>query len=122
MNYTKFLEQVIDKGIEAAKRDYSRPEQKDKLEGSIKGFEACRGKQPQELLELLVSARKETHKAFVNKVTNYWYIRCQEGEIEWVCNCVSAMAMNQGLLTIIPPTCRAALTVAEIIGVQGESA
>jgi hypothetical protein len=61
MNYHEFLERVVDEGIAAAKAYYTRPEQKQKLDGSIAGFEACRGKTPPELKELLESCAVATH-------------------------------------------------------------
>ena len=36
--FATFLERVVDDGIQAAKDDYTRPEQRPKLEGSIAGF------------------------------------------------------------------------------------
>ena len=116
MDYNEFLKRVIDEGIEAAKKDYVKPEQKDKLEGSILGFEKCRGKNPEELVEMLKEAGKATNAASGN--SNYWYVRCQEAEIEWVCNCVSAIIVNGGQKPIIPVTARGALKAAEIVGVK----
>lgn len=116
MNYTEFLTRIINDGIEAAKNDYVGKE--DKLKGSIAGFEACRGKNPDELKELLSKAAKDTFHAHMKHIPNYWEIRCFEAEVEWVCNCVSAMLMNEKLPTIIPPTARAVIKVAEVIGVS----
>ena len=36
----------------------------------------------------------------------YWYARCFALEVEWVCNVVSAMLMNEGRPTIVTPTAR----------------
>jgi len=116
VNYTEFLTRIINDGIEAAKNDYVGKE--DKLKGSIAGFEACRGKNPDELKELLSKAAKDTFHAHMKHIPNYWEIRCFEAEVEWVCNCVSAMLMNEKLPTIIPPTARAVIKVAEVIGVS----
>jgi len=124
MDYLKFLERVVNEGIEAAKADYTKPQQKSKLEGSIEGFEACRGKSPEEILKLLTDARLKTLQAFHDvhdeKVESdeYWKIRCRESEIEWTANCVSAVLANQGLPTIVPPTARGTLKAAEIVGVK----
>jgi len=40
--------------------------------------------------------------------------------MNWVCNVVSALLMNQGLSTIIQPTARGVLKAAEIVGVRGQ--
>src|SRR6266404_1999518 len=114
MDYWKFLGRVIDDGIAAAKADYAKPRQKDQLEGSIAGFEACRKKAPLELKNLLEMARQQTRSARVQEAENYWWFRCYELEIEWVCNVVSAAMMNQGAGQIVPPTGRGLMKAAEI--------
>lgn len=119
MNYSEFLEQVINRGIEAAKRDYNLPDQKQKRDGSVAGFEACRGKNPVDLKELLEATMTATSHAYAeDDKTNYWWYRCYEAEVTWVCNVISAMLHNQGLPTIVTPTYRGLMMAAEIIGTQ----
>jgi hypothetical protein len=117
MNYTTFLDRVIDEGIEAAKRDYR--EKPDKLKGAVEGFEACRGKSTPELGALLVLSRKKSEEARDSRATNYWEVRCFEAEVEWVCNVISSAMQNQGLPTIITPTVRGYAKAASILGVSG---
>ena len=117
MNLVEFIERVIGDGINAAKADYPKPDQKEKLKGSISGFEKCRGKNTLELLTLLDEAKIATHKALLEQAKNYWFVRCEEAEIEWVCNCVSALLVNEGFDPIIIPTARSVMKVAEIVGV-----
>ncbi len=91
MEYEQFLTKIIDDGIAAATKSYaSRP---DKLKGAVAGFEACRGKSPEELKSELESAGKATKMARICRADNYWEVRCFEAEVEWVMNCVGA-AMN----------------------------
>jgi hypothetical protein len=111
MDYTAFLTTVIDQGIAAASDSYKKSPSK--LAGAIDGFNACRGK----LAALLSEARKATAAAYHDKGSDYWHIRCYEAEIEWTCNVVSAMIMNQGLAVIIPPTARGVMKATTIIGV-----
>lgn len=142
MDYDTFLHKLINVGIQAAREDYGgepesaelhgrqvRPASKeshrpDKLAGSIDGFEACRGKQPHEIAALMIDARKKLQEAFIRvsekEISDgeYWRVRCREAEIDWVANCVSVVLVNQGLPPIAPPTARAALTVARIVGVK----
>ena len=118
MNYEQFLEQVINDGIEGAKRDYKRENQKLLREGSISGFESCRGKSIVELSKLLEESQKESHKKSMERAENYWYYLGFALEVEWVCNVVSAMLMNQGQPTIINPTARGMIRVANIIGIK----
>lgn len=120
MFYSDFLEQAINEGVAAAQKDYADPDSKQKLDGSIAGFEACRGKSPMELGELLGAAKTATEDAFLNEREDYWWYRCYELEVEWTCNVVSAALHNQGIPVIIPPTCRGAMKAASIVGVKNE--
>ena len=47
MEFNKFIEKIVELGIEACKRDYKRANQKAILKGSIAGFKACLGKNTQ---------------------------------------------------------------------------
>jgi len=117
MNLQDALNRIIDDGIVVAKADYKLPEQKQKRDRSVAGFEACRGKTPAQLAELLESARKSTREAHLNEARNYWEIRCFESEVEWVCNCASAILANQHLPVIVTPTYRGVMKAAQVVGV-----
>ena len=129
MSYDEFLSQVIEQGIEGARCSYGsgEPHYQKKLKGSIDGFEACRGRSPDEILELLGQARRKTHEAMARshagEITNddYWEVRCREAEIEWTANVVSAMLVNQGRKPIVPPTVRGAMQAALILGAKGRT-
>jgi hypothetical protein len=116
VEYLKILERIINDGIEAARKDYAS--EPDKLKGAVAGFAACRGKQPAELAALFLEAQERTRQAFRLRVENYWEIRCYDAEIEWTCNCVSAVLLNQGLPVIVNPTARGMLKAAEVVGVR----
>lgn len=119
MNMFQFIEEAIKDGIGAAKADYVRPEEKRHLEGSLQGFEDCKGKTPTELSRLLFEAEKKASEVMFSKdPSDYWYYRCRALEIEWVCNCVSAVLANEGkaALTGYLPTCRGVMKAAEILG------
>jgi hypothetical protein len=118
VDYDTFLTQVIDDGIEAAKKDYSKPTQKQKLDGSLAGFAACRGKKPLELAALLGEANDQVTKAHADQVPNYWEVACRRAEIEWVCNVVSVVILNNGYPNsiIVVPTASAVMKAAAIIG------
>lgn len=130
ISWTDFLTRIIDDGIEAAEKDYGRdkgPYTESMLDGSKAGFKACRDKTPYELKTVLNEARARTqeHLKKVMQTLNedeealrtYWHNRCFELEVEWVCNCVSALLMQLGEPVIVPPTVRAVIRVAEIVGV-----
>lgn len=122
MNLIEFTDRVINQGIEAAKEDYK--DSPDKLRGSLAGFEACRGKNPGELAELLLRANRDTQEAFHradsgNGGDNFWEIKCRAAEIEWVCNVVSAVLVQNGFPAIVPVTCGGVLAANRIISSEG---
>lgn len=124
MNYKELIEKTVKKGIVAAKRDYIRKDQKSILKGSIAGFKACLGKDIQGLTKLLNEANEKSRQLLLKnnkskkEIDKYWEIRGFNLEVEWVCNVVSAVLYNEGLLTIIPPTARGMITASEIVGVK----
>lgn len=120
MTYNEFLDRIINDGIAAAKADYTKPEDVERLEGSIAGFEACRNLQPQELVDMFVTAGKYVTETFGDKQSKYWYFRCYQLEVEWVINVVSAILMNQGQSPLLAylPTSRGVMKAAEIVGVH----
>jgi hypothetical protein len=121
MELNSFLTRIIDDGIRAARRDYAH--KPDRLRGALAGFEACRGKTPEEIANLLAAARTATRDAQLvpqrDSTISYWEIRCREAEIEWVANCLSAALAGIGLRTIITPTARGYMKAAEVLGVRG---
>jgi hypothetical protein len=122
MNYEQYLAQIIDEGVAAAKTDYTEERNKDKLKGSVEGFEACRGKSPAELKALLGETRERVKQAYLDEAENYFEIRCYEAEVEWVCNCVNAILMNEGQPIIVSPTARGMMKAAEVVGVRERQA
>lgn len=118
MDYQSFLNAIIDDGITEIPLAYPRPEQKDKRDGAIAGFNACRGLVYEQIGELLVQARTEREAAAARNETRYWWHRMYEAQIEWVLNVLSAVALNQGLPTLIPPTYRGIMKAADILGVK----
>jgi len=117
MGFDEFLTSIIDDGIEAARLDYARPNDQQKRDGSIRGFEECRNLDPSLLVPLLSEAHAMTMNKYREEAADYWYWRCRETEIEWVCNVVSACLINEGLPPISTCTARGMLKAAEIIGV-----
>jgi len=121
MNYDEFLNTIIDNGIAGAKTDYTEEQQREHLEGSIAGFEACRNKFPHELIEVYHESNEYANKAFFERdADKYWWFRCYQLEVEWVLNCISASMVNEGGAPLLPhlPTCNAMMAVSRILGVQ----
>ena len=118
MNLQEFTTQVIDQGIEGAREDYK--DSPDRLKGALYGFEACRGKNPGELRELLLRASMESMEAFHRSTSGnggdwYWEIRSREAEIEWVCNVVSVLLVQNGNPAIVPVTARGMMAAQRIL-------
>jgi hypothetical protein len=121
MSLNEFIEAVIIRGIDGAKKDYSNPNNKNHplmLEGAIAGFEACRGLEPTALVELLSQARINTRRAEVEDLPDYWKHRCFEREIEWVCKCVSAVLVNEGAEPLVMVTALPMLCANEILNAE----
>jgi hypothetical protein len=121
MNYNEFLKHVIDDGIEAVKKDY-KPDD-NRYQGSIAGFEDCQKRTIGELSELLEEARNSAEEKMLTcqgetkkEVDEYWYLQSRSLEIEWVCNTVSAVLVNQALPPIVIPTVRGIMNAARILG------
>lgn len=107
---------IIDDGIEASKASYSEPINYLKLAGSIRGFEDCRNLDLVGLSKLLVEV---AHTRYVHQnLPDYWFWRCREAEVEWVCNVLSAIFLTNHLPVLISPTLRGMLKATEIIGVK----
>ena len=62
MGYNDFLDSIINQGIASAKRDYVAGE---KLDGSIAGFEACRNKTYEEIVDILEEVNEMYFKLLV---------------------------------------------------------
>lgn len=125
MNYTDFLNRVIDDGIQAARADYADPKDAHKLEGAVAGFEACRGLDPHLLTSLLVAARNKREAIYREQagvdesedaLRAYWWQVCFEAEVEWVCNVVSVWLRHNGQDQIVAPTARGAAKALSILG------
>ena len=116
MDYLTFLTHVIEDGLRACKESYAKPEQAAKLRGAIQGFEGCRGSTP-EILRINLHRTREFANRLVGHedVDAYWEAQCRALETEWVCNCVSALLVNEGKAPIIAPTARGVMKAAEVL-------
>lgn len=117
MAYEDFLNRVIAAGIDAAQRDYGDKDAA-KLRGSIAGFEACRGKAPRDILDVLIKANKASADGYATQTTDmdaWWETRCYQAEVEWVLNVLSVIIPNIPVMT----TARGVITANEIL--QGRS-
>lgn len=116
MNLQDFITRIIDDGIVAAKERYSHPNHKLKLDGSIKGFEACRGKTVVQLVRLLDMANLATKDSRENRLPNHRWYRYYQLQVKWVCVCVSVVLVNEDLIPITCPTRLGFDKTVELIG------
>jgi len=118
MNYAEFIERVVDDGIAAARAYYVKPKDGEKLRGSIAGFQLCRGADLWKLRELFTTVNRDAHERHGD--ADYWYWRCRALEVEWVCNVVSSVLINEGAEPLCGhlPTSRGIMKAAEIVGVK----
>lgn len=124
MTLAEFIDAICADGIEAVKRDYSGndPVSRAKRDGAIQGFLACRNKTPAELKSLLAEEHRKTenHRRGLSPeskqdMSHYWYQRCKEAEIEWVCGCVSVVLNNEGGEPISGMTARQVIHTARVL-------
>ncbi len=119
MNYYEFLNRVIDEGIAAATADYTKESEKQQLDGSIAGFDACRNLLPEQLVETWQKATDDMNQAHFEQKENYWWYCCFQSEVEWVINVVSAMMINERQDPLLSwlPTANGMRKAASIVGV-----
>lgn len=116
MNYREFLDRLVNHSRESA-ADFYASSDKYCLEGAFAGIEACRDKSPPELSDLLERARKVRRSAFhkTSVMSRYWRVTSFLFEVEWICDVVSFVLLNEEMEPIIRPTIRAAKTAKYII-------
>lgn len=131
--YDQLLDRLITDGIAEVAEVYKDDDDPDgsrfyaaKREGAIAGFEACRGKPPEDLVRLYEEAHLDAHSTAsvaVHRAENlraHWRQRYYELQLEWVLNVLS-VGLSRPLLAHLP-TYRGAMKYAEIVGVRGEGA
>lgn len=125
MTYEALIDRLISDGIAEVRKTYADPKEHHKRDGAIEGFEACRGKTPDELVDLWRSAEDRAHQiaslpesSIDINLKDYWK-QCHHAlQIEFVLNVLS-VGMEKSLLAHLP-TARGAMKYAEIVGVRGE--
>jgi hypothetical protein len=121
MSHNDLLNAIIDDGLEDVRQTYTNPvyRQRLKQQGAIEGFESCRGKTEEELLQLLQRVKQDTIQAVQPTAPDYWRVRYIELQVEWVLKVLSAARYGQGLSPIpsIPVMGRALRKAADILGV-----
>ena len=89
MTHREFVARAILQGTAAVRQRYPLGY---KLSGSIAGYNACAERDPYELRDLLLASQTASKDALDRRAEDYWWYRCYEASVEWICNCVSAGA------------------------------
>jgi hypothetical protein len=124
--YDQLLDRIIADGLAEVRVAYADPKDHHKRDGAIEGFEACRGKLPDEIVALWTEVEKECAKIRAESITGddhlrrYWKSRYKVLQIEFVLNVIS-VGLKTSLLSHLP-TYRGAMKYAEIVGVRRDEA
>lgn len=119
MDYKGLVNAICDDGETEVSRTYTRPEQQEKREGCLRGFQEARMTVgAADLKALLDTAIHDREAARLHDSPHYWFWRCREAQIEWVTNVVSAALMTIQQPVIIQPTARGLMKAADILGVR----
>lgn len=114
MLYIRFLDRVIENGKAAATESYKNDEAM--LKGALEGFEACRGKNPDELRQLLADSARIAGDSYWKdheNLSEYWRKQTYHQEINWVCNVISVVLQHD--TPIVTPTANGTLQAAKIL-------
>jgi len=123
MNYEMLLNRLISDGIAEVREAYADLEEHHKRDGAIEGFEACRGKTPDQLVDLWQESERLAQQIMradradsSSSIKDYWKQRYRALQIEFVLNVIS-VGLQRPLLGHLP-TARGAMKYAEIMGVS----
>lgn len=112
MTFREFLIRLIDEERVELLKDFV---EKTQVQGGLAGLRACKDKSPPELAHLLKRAYFARQDAFHRTVlSRYHWINAFFWEVEWICNVVSVILVNQEIDPIIQPSMRAALVAQRI--------
>lgn len=109
-DYYEVLDSIINDGIAEISYIMDKPYDKHKLAGAIAGFNACRNREPLELVEIHKETNgylREMIKGGRTNADEYWWFRYYRLEVEWVCDVISAFYsayLNQGKKSLLPNT------------------
>lgn len=114
MSYDEFVQEVCKQGLLSVKSEYA--EGSDRLTGAVDGFVHClkQPRDPAALASKLAHAQQLTKSAYGSDT--YERCRWRELQVEWVCNVVSAMLVNERQVPIINPTARGTMQAHRILG------
>jgi hypothetical protein len=114
MKLSDVIGRVIEDAMVSARRTYANDEPK--RTGALAGLSECRGKTTDELGVLLHGARLAATTTARQGNVRHWEVAAFAAEVQWVCECASAVMKDQGMVPLVQPTPAATLKVMEIVG------
>lgn len=128
--YAELLDRIISDGIAEVREAYTDPKDHHKRDGAIEGFEACRGRSPDQLVALWTEAERQSRQIVEQcrqgqrDGRDYWKQRYKTLQLEWACNVISVGLTGMGRPPLLAhlPTARAAMKYADIVGVAASGA
>jgi hypothetical protein len=120
VTYTEFLARIVVEGVEGLERVAAVDDASPSTAGAVAAYDACvECDSPPELGILLAFARNKHIDLIMAPVPNAYECLFAQGfadTVAWVCNCVSALLLNEGYPALIPPTSRGIMKCSELLG------
>lgn len=120
MKFGDFLARIIVEGVEALERVHTADLPSPSTAGALAAYDACvQCDSPPELGILLAFTRNKHLELIGEPVPDAEKCVFAEGfadTVAWVCNCVSALLLNEGYPPIITPTSRGIMKCSELLG------
>ena len=121
MTYRTFVVSIVGEGVDALERAIVDGDKGPREAGALTGYDACVQCESAPELGILLAFARNKHTAVIGEplpdadqcVFSAGFV----GAVEWVCNCVSALLLNEGLQALTRPTSRGILKCAELLGV-----
>lgn len=84
-----FVNRLVSNAMNSVAQTYSQPGQREKLEGSLAGLNACLNQKLEGLREVLAEINEYVHLAAKERWENYWWFRLYQAQVEFIINRVS---------------------------------
>lgn len=117
--YADFLATVIAHGSAEASERFAASADAVVFEGTWDGLTACRGLEPDDLLDLRDEARAKAVAVAKIRQADWRYWRARADGIEWVLVVVNAARIAQGERPSFPPCARTAEKAFYLLGMAG---
>lgn len=120
MTYTEFVRQIITEGVEVLASAALETPESPQLAGALSACEACLKCDSAPALGVLLAFARNKHADVLREpvpdADRCLFAQGFAYEVEWICNCVSALLLNEGLQPLITPTSRGIMKCAELLG------